>query len=340
MEALTTQIAADEAELIDRLYETDQVGYLNAIVSSSPRIAALSVTSQGRLSAYAGMIELLTACLLSSAHELDFVAAQLDIPIVFLKGIHTSAAYYSQPSIRYIRDIDVLVPHGDAPRLYQAALRMGFVQGDYDWLAKRITTDSQPVQVEKGIKYELPRLVKIVTCECDPVLLSTVSLAENSTIQVRDNVAYVPIGLEIHYALTPEFPIPADSFRPDDTLFAHGQYLTPDCCLIYLAFKAYVDIVVHHSLRGIKLFADALRLIKKDGHKIHWNEIVVRSHEAGVCAPLRYVLFHAENLYRINIGDTSVQCPCVDAGSSPLDFGDFLPRISGKLQPFRLGNVS
>lgn len=50
----------------------------------------------------------------------------LDIEYVYLKGLALAAGYYSDPTMRFSRDIDLLVLKGDSERVVRAALANGY----------------------------------------------------------------------------------------------------------------------------------------------------------------------------------------------------------------------
>ncbi|MBE0487441.1 MAG: nucleotidyltransferase family protein [Halomonas sp.] len=76
----------------------------------------------------------------------DELLSPLEVPHAFFKGPSLAARYYDDPSLRFSRDIDLLVPPGRLVELLERALNKGYVS----LMPKGLTTDREGLVYAAG----------------------------------------------------------------------------------------------------------------------------------------------------------------------------------------------
>ena len=264
----------------------------------------------------------------AGAAEIDYVLGRLGIQPVYLKGTITSNRYYRHPWQRWYKDVDFLVTEREAIPTFEIIKQMGYVQGYYDSRGGTIVTDgvSKPVAVTNE-GYELPRQTKLVPVECSEELAETLRHHyDGRYLRMQANTAWVPVSVEIHYALEADRRLPAESQVAQLDFIPNGRRLTAECEFLFLCFKAYVDIVVF-GICSVKLVADALRVANHEREQIDWNVFLPHCRDLGLSPTIRYLLHHARSLYGMPLPGVDFEGHLSSRDKSPFEFGDFLPAL-------------
>lgn len=263
--------------------------------------------------------------------DIQVLAKTLGIPATLLKGSYTSYCLYQKSWMRASRDIDILVPsREDAILLYYCIEKIGFLQGYYTPNERKIVNTFITLESDSSNEYELPRLSKIFKFQCldnDELLL--LKSYQGSKIFIIDDFVYIPVSIEIHYRLDVNTNLLYDTEVCNIPGFNNFLTLTPTALLLYLCFKLYVDIHILRICSGIKLLADALRLLKLEGSRIEWENLILHCESSGLAAPLRYFLNHAHNLYGCEEVSKEIvdKLKCIPTRRIDFELGDFLPSV-------------
>ena len=341
--ALATSCARDFDALLTASKQNAQVGLLAHALAECGLSERIEPAAHARMTAYNWESRLIEAAQWSALAEIDYVLGALEFRPVYLKGPVTSRHYYAPSWHRGFKDIDVLVDQARALEAYRVLHRLDYRQGRFDRARRQVQYRDDPVTLDDPRGYELPRLVKMLPVRLDALWRERLQpvLADSTRLVVEDDIASIPAQVEVHYALEPDRRIPFTLCAAGIVELPHGRCLDPESQLVYLCYKAYVDIALLGARGGIKLVADVVRLIDKDGDRITWPGLLARYHARGLCAPIAYVLAHARAIYGCCIGTDigagqAGECACtaphgeigdVVAGSA-LDLGDFLPALA------------
>jgi hypothetical protein len=259
------------------------------------------------------------AALFQCAQEVFYVAEQLSIPAIVLKGLACAGRLYDDPLERVVDDIDLLAPADQSLELFLAVNQLGYRAGYFDNVSGRIVETGQLPSVTDQA-YELPRQSKLVEIEggCDAVVLEGLS---DPRIKVSDGRIWVASSIEIHYAFAPQLPLEWSREPvvngPLATLW--GQDATSQ--LIYVCYKAYTDLFFFSQEKAAKLLADAIRLLSRAGSEIDFASAAEQARRLRVLSPLYYVVRHAQHLFGINLPAEALKLLYAEK-SELIDVGD------------------
>jgi hypothetical protein len=322
-EALAAQVRADPHGLLSLCRETHQVGLLESALRRTSSWDSLDPAVQRRILAHNLATDILAEAIRQAAAEVAELCAGLGITPVLLKGLVTRELY-EHGWQREFHDLDFVVSEREAVLLYEALLRLGYTPGIYRPAAQAIVPRSPAPASPRKDGYELPRLARMSTVECDEELRAILAHAEGTMIRTRGDSVEAGISIEVHYALEAARRLAMSSAAIDLPGVPAARTLAPTEQLTYLCYKAYTGLVVFRSRRSAKLVADALRVIESFNADIDWGRIVPDAHERGVCAPVRHMLHHAVRTFGLTV-EGAAGCPCTEGETkTPFNLGDFL----------------
>ncbi|MGQ9366546.1 nucleotidyltransferase family protein [Azospirillum sp. ST 5-10] len=339
-DALARAVAAQPGELLALSHQRNQIGLLESALRRLDLLEALPPAERARLDGELLAIGLVQDVLLGQLVKLDALFGMLGIRPTYLKGF-ACARYYERRCDRPFNDVDVLVPRADALTVYTALLELGFAQGRFNKRTGRFEPGDERPGLDDPAAYELPKLTRMLAVELvEPSLRRR--LSSNRVARSGDSVL-VPMPVEVHYALEADGRFPLETRDLGVADLPNGRDLVPEVQLAYLSYKAYTDIVLLGARAGLKIVADVVRFLALHAPSIAWSGLLERWHQRGLCAPLRYVLGAAADIYGCAVPMARLGgCACdrtadelgdVTAGS-PLDVGDFLPFLARRRARF------
>jgi len=268
--------------------------------------------------------EVVSQVLWSEGRDIDYVCGGLGIEPVFLKGYCSSLLHYDEIYERPFRDIDLLVPEDQAITVYRSLQRMGYVAGYFDAECRQVVARDQGTPSLRPDHYELPRLWKLVPAEVGSEVARELSSYDGKSLFVDGETIWVPVEVEVHYALTADRRIAWRSQVVKTDIIPRLRCLDWETQLITATTKAYTDLVIFKE-ESRKLIADALRVINRSGEEIDWPGILERAYSYGVSAPMHYVLQHASKVFGLSGALEKLRPCCTANGPKPLfDFGDIV----------------
>ena len=342
VDALERAMRASPDKLVNRAAKQNQLGLLSQALHNSGLEDLLTEGLFDKISNELNGIQFVQDVIVGEMAQVDRLMSHLDISPVYLKGI-VSRQFYDVSYHRPFNDIDLLVDK-DSALMSQAALKeLGFRQGRFNKATAQFVPSFEAEDMAESAAYELPKMTKMVQVDfLDPALAGKL---QSNRLVIENGHALVPVPIEVHYALEADRRFPLDSRPANIDAVPNGRELLPEIQLAYLAYKLYTDIILLRARAGIKLLSDAIRLLKRHGDEIEWNGLIGRWHDRGICAPLRYLLEHAVDVFECELpGLETRACPCSDFSDeigdvtygSPFDLGDFLPFLSLSPPRFRL----
>ncbi|MFN3249397.1 nucleotidyltransferase family protein [Roseibium album] len=334
IDATEKSIRATPGELVSRMTKQNQLGLLSDVLYKTSLGDLLTEDLARRVSGELNAIQFVQDVIVNELAQVDKLLGHLNISPVYLKGI-VSRNLYDVSYHRPFNDIDVLVDEEHA-LLSQAALKeMGFRQGRFNKSTAQFVPSFDAEEIADTGAYELPKLTKMVQVELiEPRMALNM---QSNRLVIENGQVLVPVPIEIHYSLEADRRFPLDSRPANISATPNGRELLPEIQLAYLAYKLYTDIILLRARAGIKLLGDAIRLLKRYDNEIEWGGLLSRWHARGICAPLRYLLEHASNIYDCDFPKYEIRaCPCRDLSDeigdvtygSPFDLGDFLPFLA------------
>jgi hypothetical protein len=176
---------------------------------------------------------------------------QESIPVIVLKGAHLASLVYSQPALRQIGDIDVLVRECDLAKTAARLCRMGYSpQGGADPPETR--ADGQKAVLASAGKH-LP--VNHLTPFVKPPHLQ----------------------IEVHWTIASTHPVRVEDLwrraRPASIAGQETLVLSPEDLLLHLCLHA----CQHQFEFGLRQLWDLRAVLERHGSEIDWSEIQLRT---------------------------------------------------------------
>ena len=188
---------------------------------------------------------------------------QAGIPIIVLKGAYLAEAVYPNIALRWMDDVDLLVPRAELPRAQAIVLDMGYgprERRDIELICQRdgglepfVRGDSR-VDIHWNVE--------------DPISSS------------RDKIRIDNAGLWARA-------------RPATIADVHVLALVPEDLLLHLS----LHISHHHGLdQGLRPYSDIVEAVRHFGGELDWRQFVDRTHEWGVSRYAGLSLYLAREL--------------------------------------------
>jgi hypothetical protein len=266
-----------------------------------------------------------------AAQELDGELASRSVTPTYFKGAVNAARYYRTPVHRHFRDLDLRVSAAETAVVISALAGLGYQPGEFV-ASKGIVRDvPRPGPADGYAAGTWTKVHAIDLSDEDVELLS----ASGAPYHLDGSKLFLPVEIDLHFLLDPDARLSFESVPAPFEWLPHGRVLAIEADLVFLAYKAYVDLVILGERSGTKLLADTLRLLAEHGDEIDWDRVMGRAHSTGVCAPLRYLVSHAATLYGLTVVNEVPTCPCSRDIRVPFDIGDFIPALTNGLSPLR-----
>ncbi|EJN13537.1 hypothetical protein PMI42_03110 [Bradyrhizobium sp. YR681] len=336
-EALLRAVQSDADALVAVSHQRNQIGLLDRALERLALRPHLPQSARARIEDELLAINLVQDVILGEMTKLDHLFGLLEIKPTYLKGV-SCARYYERMSDRPFNDVDVLVERCDALRAYAALMDLGFKQGRFNKRTALFEPGHEHPTLDDPTAYELPKLTRMVQVDLlDSSLRGR--LSSNRVAHVGEGLQ-VPLPVEIHFGLEADGRFPLETRDLGLAFLPNGRDLVPEVQLAYLAYKTYTDIILLGARSGLKIVADVVRFIECNQGEFPWRGLIDRWHQRGLCAPLRYVLAAAKEIYccDIPLGGCACDQTANELGDvthgTPLDVGDFLPFLSSRRVSF------
>lgn len=330
-----TASAQDPSALLTRLAESHLNGPFERVCQQSGLWSRLPTPVRDHVDWSNTTVELIAIVLRRCAEEITFVAREVGITPVVLKGLAASLLAYDALRDREVLDLDLLVAPSDAEPLFHLIRRLGYVPGMFDLDAHRIVESDEAPVMSEG-EYELPRLWKCVAVDVDEEVRRQLATTRHPRLYVADDRLWVPVSAEVHYALAPSFALPWSPIEIAAGDLSPLFGLDRTSHLVYTCYKAYVDLLVFGTRKAAKLFADAIRLVSRHHEAIDFAAAHEMARANGAAAPLAYVLAHARDTFGVRSAALDACLASSHAGGDDsLDLGDVLPHVLSIRRPVR-----
>lgn len=265
------------------------------------------------------------------------------IRTALLKGADFVHTVYPPDMPRRMGDIDLLVRPPDIMQTREIVTANGFVEGS--------GVDTSRLQIEPLSKFdrksdfdvsqqELPPFYKferVFELDSFSDLIRQVQAGGRwkSTFAIIGDEVYLVLRIGIHHNIMPNVSLTDVWPSPREIQLSQGAEffaLSPTVMAWYLAAKFYHEFMIGGGA-CIRQFIDILAVIKKYHQLIDWEHVLEVASRRNMRPALYYVMSHVNEI----LG------PCVPSGFiesiSPKnyahnrshDWGDFAPRMSGKI---------
>ena len=334
-ESLARSLASDPDGLVARCQQTHQLGLLESALRADQLWERVPVAARQRIRQQNAVVAILTRTLWRSADEINRVCRAAGIRPVFLKGICSSLMYYEQPYERPFKDIDMLVASEDTANIVALLSGLSYVALVYDRRAHALVEPTRG-PANDG-RYELAPLWKIVPVKLDQSLDADLAGYDGPLLRVSDDHAFVPVCVEVHFALNPDNQIPWARASWTSGPIGEADCLDAETQLLYTTYKAYIDLIIRRNAPSVKLACDAVRIASRNAGSIEWERLRRAAHDCGMCGPLRYMCFHASrHLGAAGDVESLGCCDCTGDDYGKLEVGDLLPHLLRYRTPFSL----
>ena len=192
---------------------------------------------------------------------------QANIPVILLKGSHLIATTYRNLSLRFLNDVDIMVPKPDLEETHQILVKAGYFPKD----------EFEP-EIHCKTEHHLPRHIK-------PGIL----------------------GIEVHWTIEkPNSPFPIDidglwqrtvaiQFQNIHALGLSLEDLLPQLC-IHICYH-------HHFQIGLKALYDIALLLKVHETEINWQKVENRIRDWKMVNCVQATMNFVQELFQPNLPD-------------------------------------
>lgn len=210
-----------------------------------------------------------------------------NIDYAILKGISLGLDLYETPGIRWFNDVDILLRHDDVNNALSYLKSIGYVQGEYNFINKKIELANRKDIVSSPLlSHEVFPLVKSIP-ECSikfhevDIQFSLDLLTSNRTDELVNNFLNRKISLEEHGNLK--------TLSPED----HLLFL----CIHFYKEAIYLEEVMNHKDFVMYKILDIYRLLYKYKDMLRWKEVIAVAENYNLMDALKFALTYTIGMF-------------------------------------------
>lgn len=262
---------------------------------------------------------------------------EVQIDHYLFKGPLFAATLYSDPSLRPMQDLDIMVRSKDLRRTQQALYALGYKHGVFDPATGRFThmfRQITPATLEH--KYAIHSVTRVT--EIRPTFDTTMVAPEWGRRQIKSFVCdngtiSMPVFVDIHFNLAAGMD-EADVWRGAQRrqiLKQEVRCQSVTTALWFSAARVYYEAFQHGTLK-LQMLGDVCGLLSDFGDEIDWAALAAAAHKYRFNAALFHVLFLIRTQFGTPVPDAVLALLMPNQKDNPDagDFGEILPKLLSK----------
>lgn len=259
---------------------------------------------------------------------------------LILKGADLSMSFYSDSLPRMMQDFDLLVQPAHIKKAESIFRDFGFEQGNID--RSRLTRTPIDDRVKAQIMqthYEIPPYSKVVLSPAlhgDHDIIRRYCPTHSNIIAVGETV-YQIIEVDIHFNVSLNTALDdiwsnCRVVQKTDGLNIYG--LSNEAMIWFLCGRTYSEILKLNK-PAMRLFVDLMCVLLHARSAVNWDLVINTCEKYNMLYPLFYCLFHSRSLVKLTVKEEILAAvrKRTQAVDARLDYGDFAPKMIGKLSP-------
>ncbi|MDI5930231.1 hypothetical protein ELI13_34445 [Rhizobium ruizarguesonis] len=257
-----------------------------------------------------------------------------DLEHYLFKGPLLAALLYSDPALRPMQDLDIMVRKADVWRVQKELYRLGYQHGVFN-PADGVFTHMFRKITHQTLEHKYALHSVTMVEEIRPKFDTTLIAPEWRTRQIKsfvqdDGSVRMPVFVDIHFSLGAGME-EVDVWRgagPRRLLGreVHCQSLTS--VLWFSAARIYFEAYQHGTLK-LQMLGDIDALLRLHAEDIDWPELLAVAGKYGFSAAIFYVLEQVRRLFDapVPLKVLALLMPDQQGRPDEADFGDIVPKL-------------